>query len=868
MKQSFKEYINHGLSVLPLMGANAMGKDFKAPALYSWESLQATALSTDEVDTLFRSEAIRLEIKKAVTKKSGDTFTSEGIKAFIKPKALGIITGEVSGNLEVLDIDTKNDHTGSLWGDFKTLIEGFLPEVSQRLVIARTMSGGYHIYYKCSAIGGNAKLAVNKEKKVIIETRGEGGYVVAPPSAGYKFIQGDAANIPTLTPEDRDRLFNMAQSFNEVETPKTPQKTTGPTPFEDFNENPQKTTRLTPFEDFNANGDVVKLLEDKGWKVVSQQGARINLLRPGQPDSKTSGNFHEGFRTLRIFSTSTEFDPDKTYSPTDVFLLLECDNNTSIASRRLLEMGYGEPYPGDNNIAPTQVKTDLIKIETVNEETSIIASPGETLKIENIPLGVEVVITSPGYKATEEVLKFLELMAEVTNKVYVIEGGVEVKAYRYRLEALLKKYGALQEHQGGLTDRLIDSFMEEIVETSAKLQPLERDVFIKEFISQAAIKELGITEESLSITADKLASTKATKAQGEDLEKLLSDATKLHAKGETKKALELMDSKAKEVKLRAKETEFSSLMKPTTEAELKERQATKPESLNSGYKIGGQELLLPSGAISIFAAPTSHGKTTWLINMALNVAQDYKDKEVYLFSYEEDGDSILINTLNTYIDRQLSLNPKKSIKDYFADSSNFFVESSGRDYFHTTKDKFFSELIASKRLNINYTDYSTETLIEAIRYLHKHANVGAVFIDYIQLLRKKEGRWNLRNEELKQVCLDFKDLAVETRLPIILGAQFNRDVVNHLVIHPTKISEAGDIERQANLVVGFWNNTFTPIGKPGELNEISKKNIDASGTIYCKILKNRGGAAGKDGLLDFNGDRGKIKNRKDHLLKL
>ena len=860
MKQSFKEYINHGLSVLPLMGANAMGKDFKAPALYSWESLQATALSTDEVDTLFRSEAIRLEIKKEVTKKNGDTFTSKGVKAFSVPKALGIITGEVSGNLEVVDIDIKNDHTGSLWGDFKALIEGSLPEVSRRLVIARTMSGGYHIYYKCSAIGGNSKLAVNKEKKVIIETRGEGGYVVAPPSAGYKFIQGDAANIPTLTPEDRDRLFNMAQSFNEVETP---QKTTRSTPFEDFNENLQKTTGLTPFEDFNANGDVVKLLEEKGWKVVGQQGARINLLRPGQPDSITSGNFHEEFRTLRIFSSSTEFDPEKTYNPTGVFLLLECDNDTSIAYRRLLEMGYGEPYPGDDNIAPTQVKIDLIKVEAVNEGTSIIASPGETLKIENIPSGEEVVITSPGYKATEEVLKALELIAEVTNKVYVIEGGVEVKAYRYHLKALLKKYGALQENQGGLTDRLIDSLMGEVVETSANLQPLERDLFIKEFLSQEAIKELGITEESLSIMVDKLASTKAKKAQGEDLEKLLSEATQLHAKGETDKALELMDSKAKEVKLRDKETEFSSLMKPTTEAELKERQATKPESLNSGYKIGGQELLLPSGAISIFAAPTSHGKTTWLINMALNVARGYQDKEVYLFSYEEDGDSILISTLNTYMDKMLSLNPKESIKDYFTDSSNFFVESRERDYFHTTKDKFFSELIASKRLNINYTDYSSETLIEAIRYLHKHAKVGAVFIDYMQLLRKKEGSYNLRHEELKQVCLDLKDLAVETGLPIILGAQFNRDVVNHLVIHPTKISEAGDIERQANLVVGFWNNTFTPLGKPGELNEISKKNLDASGTIYCKILKNRGGAAGKDGLLDYNGDRGKIKNRKD-----
>ena len=45
-------------------------------------------------------------------------------------------------------------------------------------------------------------------------------------------------------------------------------------------------------------------------------------------------------------------------------------------------------------------------------------------------------------------------------------------------------------------------------------------------------------------------------------------------------------------------------------------------------------------------------------------------------------------------------------------------------------------------------------------------------------------------------------------MPIILGAQFNREVVNHLTIHASKIGEAGDIERIANLIIGGWNNNF------------------------------------------------------------
>ena len=67
----------------------------------------------------------------------------------------------------------------------------------------------------------------------------------------------------------------------------------------------------------------------------------------------------------------------------------------------------------------------------------------------------------------------------------------------------------------------------------------------------------------------------------------VSGMQKNMSKGETDKALELLDSKVKEVKLKDKATELSSLMIPIKEDELKQRQANKPESLNSGYTIGG-----------------------------------------------------------------------------------------------------------------------------------------------------------------------------------------------------------------------------------------------------------------------------------------
>jgi replicative DNA helicase len=817
------QYLKAQLSVIPTL-------QDKRPAI-NWKLYQSQSIKEDEVEAIF-SEA--------------------------NVKGLGIVCGAISGNLEVIDVDTKHDTTGSLWDEFRGLIEDNLPDLYNRLVIAQTKSGGYHIYYRCSSIAGNLKLSTKKNREVLIETRGEGGYVIAPPTPGYTYIQGEPGNIATITLEDRDILFNIAKSFNELEEIKPKVFTTLSTTY--------NSTGLSPFEDYNQRGDIITLLESKGWRVVNQTGQRINLLRPGSTDSKTSGNYHTGLRVLRVFSSSTEFNPDKGYSPSQVFSLLECNGDNKIAYRRLLELGYGEPYKADD-IRPTQVKTERIKVEAVNRvnrETSVISTPGESLKIENIQTAIreEIVITSPGSEAQEEVLKAIDLIQETGKRIYIVEGGIELREFRYQLQAIFNKYGTIQEQSGGLTDRYRDSLLDEVVIVSTKLQPIDKDVFLKEFISLEPIQELGISEESLSITINRLTTTRDKETQAKDLKTLLLEATQLQDKGETAKALELLDSKVKEVKLKDKATEFSSLMKPIKEEEIKERQANKPESLNSGYTIGGEPLLLPSGAISIFTAPTSHGKTTFLINLALNIASDYPDQETYLFSYEEDGDSILINTLNTYLDEDISSNNRRTLKSYFTTGSTEYIKSQSKDYFTANKDKFFRELIETRRLNIHYSSYNSDTLIEAIRHLHKHANPGAIFIDYIQLLNLPEGKYKTysRQEEIKEICIALKDVAVETGLPIILGAQFNREVVNQLKIHATKIGEAGDIERIANLIVGFWNNNFKPLATEGELNEINNKGATTPESLYTTILKNRGGRVGLEEILSFNGNTGKIKN--------
>ena len=842
IKEKAKQYLRAQLSVIPTT-------ETKSPAI-TWKPYQSEKIKEEEVEALFSGANV---------------------------KGLGIVCGAISGNLEVIDVDTKHDNTGSLWDELRGLIEDNLPELYKSLVIAQTKSGGYHIYYRCSSIAGNLKLSNKANRETLIETRGEGGYVVAPPSPEYKYIQGEPSLIPTITTEERDILFSIAKSFNELDEIKPKLSTPSSTSY--------SSTENSPFDDYNQRGDLLILLESKGWRVLYQRGQRIFLLRPGSTDSKTSGNFHTGLRVLRVFSSSTEFNPDKGYSPAQVFSLLECSGDNKLAYRRLLELGYGEPYKGAE-LRPTQLSTQQIKVEvvnSVNKESSVISSPGESLKIETIEnaIGQDIIITSPGSGAQEEVLRAIELIQKSDKRIYIKEGGKEIRSYTYQLQAIFNNYGAIQETRGELTERERDNLLDEVVAISLKLQPLDRDVYLKRFLELKPVKELGIKEESLKETIETLTTTRDKESQAKELKQLLNKASDYQAKGETKKALELLETSLTKVKQRDKATEFSRLLLPTSEAQMREEESSYPESLLSGISLGDEPLLLPAGALSIYAAPTNHGKTMLLINTALNVLEAYPEKKILFFTYEERSNAIIQYFLNTYINLNLNSSNKTNrriIKDHYRTGSTEFISYNNLEYFEAKKEEFFKTYIETGRLLVKYVEFNSEELTSAIKYLiEKDSSIGGVFIDYIQLLNLPEGKDSSRQIELSEICRSLKETSVNTMLPFVLAAQFNRDVKALTRMHPTAIREAGDIEHSANVIVGFWNmqketvdHILTKEEKMEIDNKIAKGGVEGlcfpgsyNEFMYGELLKSREQATGSYSFLELNGNTGKIKNRED-----
>lgn len=214
---------------------------------------------------------------------------------------------------------------------------------------------------------------------------------------------------------------------------------------------------------------------------------------------------------------------------------------------------------------------------------------------------------------------------------------------------------------------------------------------------------------------------------------------------------------------------FRYLLDNNSEAALIEEIRNISPGISTGFTIGDIDLKIPGGAISIVAAPTSHGKTSVLINLSLGALEHHHDKTVFFFTYEESGSSIVSKFLNTWMGKELSKNNRESIKSHFIKGNVEFIKEESRTEFLRDKKAFFDSLIDNGRLKVVYSDMCAEELVAAIHFLKKNTNIGLVCIDYMQLLKMLDPKGGSRQEELKQICLMLKNCAVETGLPILLS---------------------------------------------------------------------------------------------------
>src|SRR5215475_12276532 len=182
------------------------------------------------------------------------------------------------------------------------------------------------------------KLAVNANREVMIETRGEGGYALIPPSPAwchpvhkaYVLRQGDLAAIPTITADERDILLNCARALTQDVEPErvyTPR---------------ERRTAIgdRPGDLFAAKATWEDILLPHGWRVVGHRGQVTLWCRPGKNHGISATTGHCGDYFYIFSSNAYPFEPERAYSKFAAFTLLNCDGDFIKAATMLACQGY------------------------------------------------------------------------------------------------------------------------------------------------------------------------------------------------------------------------------------------------------------------------------------------------------------------------------------------------------------------------------------------------------------------------------------------------------------------------------------------------------------------------------------------------
>lgn len=249
---------------------------------------------------------------------------------------LAIICGEASGNLEVLDIDTKNDPTGKLWDElFGKILDYY--KGNPPFAMVKTPSGGLHIYYRCETITNNKKIAtLEGQTEAVIESRGLGGLVMAPPTANYQALDDRIpGNIPTISPEEREDIWAICLEFNEVTDEEAPAT--------------QKVSaeyKSTPWNEYNETDEWKEILKAANWVETHSSGKWDYWRRPGKEEGH-SASWNRETRQFYVFSSSTDFRIQRGYRPFDILKILSYKGEFSNALREIKRAGFGQHWNKD-----------------------------------------------------------------------------------------------------------------------------------------------------------------------------------------------------------------------------------------------------------------------------------------------------------------------------------------------------------------------------------------------------------------------------------------------------------------------------------------------------------------------------------------
>ncbi len=223
--------------------------------------------------------------------------------------------------------------------------------------------------------------------------------------------------------------------------------------------------------------------------------------------------------------------------------------------------------------------------------------------------------------------------------------------------------------------------------------------------------------------------------------------------------------------------------------------------VDTGLASANRRLTLPAGGVSVIAASPGEGKTSLMLNMLRNLLQSEPRKKFYFFSYEEPDIFLAYKLLMIGSNVRLGGRNLDAFIDHFRSASWRGADEKDPQLAQALDE--FNGWTEQGRLWLLNPELDCIALVKKIREHCASETTGAIFIDYIQKLQLGGAPYvKDRYLQLQTISDEFRRLANELNVPIVVGAQLNRSFsswppsLDH-------IRESSDIGQDASLVLAL-----------------------------------------------------------------
>ena len=245
------------------------------------------------------------------------------------------------------------------------------------------------------------------------------------------------------------------------------------------------------------------------------------------------------------------------------------------------------------------------------------------------------------------------------------------------------------------------------------------------------------------------------------------------------------------------------------------------DSMIPGLSTGLRDLDMKINGLNksdllLIAARPAMGKTSFALNIGLNVAKKY-NSTVAFFSLEMSREQLVMRLL----------------------SGESFVDSQKMATGKLSEDEWEKLCMASASLtqtDIRVDDNPSITVAEMNAKLRRVENLGLVIIDYLQLMtgsgygRASENRVQVVGE----ISRSLKIMAKELNVPVICLSQLSRAVESRQDKRPimSDLRESGAIEQDADAILFLYRDDYY------------NPNTEEKNVAECIVSKNRHGETG------------------------